>query len=454
MQLLDGTIHDFLSRWRFRAFLCFCGTDNLSEMKHFDTLEGWLRWQEGLHPQTIDLGLERVQRVFRALQPDYNKPPTITVAGTNGKGSCVAFLEFIYRAQGYRVGTYTSPHILSYNERIKINGKPVSDDLICSAFERIESVRDGVSLSYFEFGTLAALDIFSRANLDVQLLEVGLGGRLDAVNIVDPDVSIISSIGIDHADWLGETRELIGREKAGIFRKQVPAIISDPEPPDSIFEYANEIEAPAFFIGCDFAYRKQSKGWIWCAPDRQIDRLPEPNLKGEHQYRNAAAVVMAATLMSSRLPISVDSIRHGIGSVELTGRFQFIHDEIPVLLDVGHNPQAVQTLIDYLSDNFSGKRVHAVFTMMKDKDIPGVISIMKPLVHQWYFVPLKDNPRCVSKAMMQDYFEQCKITGVDFGFSGLQDALDSAKTKAGKNDLLLVFGSFFLVSEYLGICAK
>ncbi|PKM36350.1 MAG: bifunctional tetrahydrofolate synthase/dihydrofolate synthase [Gammaproteobacteria bacterium HGW-Gammaproteobacteria-10] len=418
-------------------------------MKHFDTLEGWLKWQEGLHPHTIDLGLERVQCVFRALQPDYNKPPTITVAGTNGKGSCVAFLEFIYRAQGYRVGTYTSPHILSYNERIKIDGKPVSDDLICSSFERIESVRDGVSLSYFEFGTLAALDIFSRANLDVQLLEVGLGGRLDAVNIVDPDVSIISSIGIDHADWLGETRELIGREKAGIFRKQVPAIISDPEPPDSISEYANEIESQAFFIGCDFAYRKQSKGWIWYTPDRQIDRLPEPNLKGEHQYRNAAAVVMAVNLMSSRLPITADSIRRGIESVELTGRFQFINDELPVLLDVGHNPQAVKTLVDYLSDNFPDKRIHAVFAMMKDKDIPGVIDIMKPLVHRWYFAPINDNPRCASETMMQEYFEQCKITAVDFGFSGLQDALNSAKAKAGKNDLLLVFGSFFLVSEYL-----
>ncbi len=408
-----------------------------------------MKWQEGLHPQTIDLGLERVLSVFLALQPDYDKPPTITVAGTNGKGSCVAFLEFIYRAQGYRVGTYTSPHILNYNERIKIDGKPVSDDLICSAFERIESVRDGVSLSYFEFGTLAALDIFSRANLDVQLLEVGLGGRLDAVNIVDPDVSIISSIGIDHAEWLGETRELIGREKAGIFRKQVPAIISDPEPPESIFEYANEIGTPAFFIGRDFAYRKQPIGWVWYASGRQIDGLPEPNLKGEHQYRNAAAVVMAVTRLSSRLPMSVDSIKQGIASVELTGRFQLINDDITVLLDVGHNPQAVQTLVDFINDNFPGKCIHAVFAMMKDKDISGVIDIMKPVVYQWYFAPLKDNPRCVSEASMQAYFQQCEITNVTFGFSGLQEALNSAKTKAGKSDLLLVFGSFFLVSEYL-----
>lgn len=418
-------------------------------MKHFDTLEGWLKWQEGLHPQTIDLGLDRVRRVFRALQPDYQKPPTITVAGTNGKGSCVAFLESIYRAQGYRVGTYSSPHILTYNERIKIDGRPVDDELICSAFERIESVRDGISLSYFEFGTLAALDLFSRAKLDIQLLEVGLGGRLDAVNIVDPDIAIITSIGIDHADWLGETRELIGREKAGIFRKQVPAVVSDPEPPESIFEYANEIETPVFVIGRDFNCRKHSKNWDWQAIDRGIENLPEPNLKGEHQYRNASAALMAVTQMAERLPIGIESIKRGIETVELTGRFQLIEDDVPVLIDVGHNPQAVQTLVDYINDNFPNKRIHAVFAMMRDKDISGVIEIMKPVIYRWYFAPLKGNPRCASESMMRECFEQCRITGVDFGFSGLQDALINAKSKAGKDDLLLVFGSFFLVSEYL-----
>ncbi len=188
----------------------------------FDSLKGWLDWQESLHPLAIDLGLERAAQVFHALNPDCLKPPTITVAGTNGKGSCIAYLEAIYSAQGYRVGAYSSPHILKYNERIKIDGKPVSDELICEAFARIESVRGNTSLSYFEFGTLAALDIFCRSGLDIQLLEVGLGGRLDAVNIVDPDVSLITSIGIDHVDWLGNTREAIGQEKAGIFRATLP----------------------------------------------------------------------------------------------------------------------------------------------------------------------------------------------------------------------------------------
>lgn len=389
-------------------------------------------------------------RVFRALQPDYRKPPTVTVAGTNGKGSCVANLESIYQAQGYRVGTYTSPHILKYNERIKIDGRPVSDELICSAFERIESVRNGISLSYFEFGTLAALDIFARSGLDVQLLEVGLGGRLDAVNIVDPDVAIISSIGIDHADWLGATRELIGREKAGIFRNNRPAVVSDPEPPDSILQYATEIGSTLFFIGREFGYRKHSDSWDWLGPDGSvIEELPEPNLKGEHQYRNVSAVIMALTLLAKRLPVTVQSIMQGISTVQLTGRFQLIDAEIPVLLDVGHNPQAVQTLVDYIRDYYPEKRIHAVFAMMKDKDIPGVLEIMKPVVFRWYFAPLNDNPRCVSEASMREFFQQCKISRVDFGFSGLQEAFASARNNAGKGDLLLVFGSFFLVSEYL-----
>ena len=264
---------------------------------YFDSLQGWLAWQEGLHPKVIDLGLERVGRVFRMLNPESIKPPTITVAGTNGKGSCIAFLEAIYRAQGYRVGSYTSPHILKYNERIKIDGVPVEDESICAAFERIESVREETSLSYFEFGTLAALDIFWRAGLDVQLLEVGLGGRLDAVNIIDANVTLITSICIDHCDWLGETREAIGREKAGIFRAGVPAIVGDPEPPDSLLQSAQAKDAPVFCIGKNFFYQKKAAGWDWIADNRQLLDLPAPALKGEHQYCNAASVLSTIYLM-------------------------------------------------------------------------------------------------------------------------------------------------------------
>lgn len=420
-------------------------------MMHFDSLQGWLKWQESLHPQTIDLGLERVGRVFRALHPDYQKPPTITVAGTNGKGSCIAFLEAIYRAGGYRVGTYTSPHILHYNERIKIAGAQVADDLICEAFARIEAVRGDTSLSYFEFGTLAALDIFSRSALDIQLLEVGLGGRLDAVNLIDTDAAIITSICIDHVDWLGETRDLIAREKAGIFRPQTPAIVGDPNPPASLTACAAAKNASIYRIGSDFGYRKQSSGWDWFGPEMALCGLPEPSLKGEHQYRNAAAAILAALKLQASLPVSEAVIAQGLTKAQLPGRFQLIEDDgdIPVLLDVGHNPQAARTLVEHLHDFFPGRCVHAVFSMMKDKDIGGVIEVMKPMVEDWFFAPLPNNPRCASETLMREKFADQAISAVNFGFSDFNHAFAAARKRAKPGDLLLVFGSFFLVSEYL-----
>lgn len=417
-------------------------------MMRFDSLQDWLSWQESLHPLAIDLGLERAAQVFHALNPECIKPPTITVAGTNGKGSSIAYLDAIYRAQGYRVGAYTSPHILKYNERIKIDGEPVSDELICEAFARIESVRGNTTLSYFEFGTLAALDIFWRAELDVQLLEVGLGGRLDAVNIIDPDVSLITSICIDHVEWLGGTREAIGLEKSGIFRAATPAIVGDPEPPSSLIQSAIDKHALLYCIGKDFGYKKQATGWDWYSADKKITHLPEPGLKGEHQYRNASAVILAVTQLTKTLPVSEASIRQGLENVQLTGRFQLITGEIPVLLDVGHNPQAVRTLAEYITDTFPDRRIHAVFSMMKDKDIAGVIEIMNPVVHDWFFAPLA-NPRAATESVMREIFSQSSVSNVSFGFSGFAEAFSAAKNQSQKGDLLLVFGSFFLVSDCL-----
>lgn len=417
-------------------------------MMRFDSLKGWLDWQEGLHPLAIDLGLERVARVYHALNPEGIKPTTITVAGTNGKGSCIAYLEAIYRAQGYRVGAYSSPHILKYNERIKIAGQPVSDTMICEAFARIEAVRGDTSLSYFEFGTLTALDIFRRSEVDIQLLEVGLGGRLDAVNIISPDVAIISSIGIDHVDWLGATREAIGREKAGIFRPLTPAIVGDLSPPVTIAQTAQEKNAHLLCINTDFGYNKHDDGWDWFAGDQAIRNLPPPSLKGEHQYRNAAAVILAIKMLAEVLPVGDTAICHGLKNTQLLGRFQLINDKIPVLLDVGHNPEAVKTLIDYLGDRFSGKRIHAIFSMMKDKDIDTVLALMNPVVYDWFFAPLT-NPRAATEAMMRDIFAKSPVTQVNFGFKGFKDAYEAAKNKAQPDDLLLVFGSFFLVSDCL-----
>ncbi len=416
---------------------------------HFNTLNAWLDWQESLHPQRIDLGLERVAQVYQRLNPAQKKPITISVAGTNGKGSCVAFLEAIYLAQGLRVGAYTSPHIITYNERIKINGQPVSDAFICGAFERIESVRHDISLSYFEFSTLAALDIFSRANLDIQLLEVGLGGRLDAVNIIDPDAAIISSICIDHTAWLGNTREAIALEKAGILRKNTPAIIGDTQPPQSLLEYGAEKQAYISCINHDFFYTKAKDCWSWKNKNQQFNSLPHPKLKGEHQYRNVSTVLAAVDALQSQCPVSEQAIIQGIKTANLTGRFQLIHSSPPVLLDVSHNKQAAQTLMDYLQTDFKHQAVHAVFTMMSDKDMQGVIQLVQERIKHWYISPL-EQPRTTQQTDIKKAFENNQIHQVSFHFDSFLSAFNAAKTQAKKDHgLILIFGSFFLVSEYL-----
>jgi len=422
-------------------------------MARFDSLAAWLNWQEQLHPRPIDLGLARVADVYRLLDLAKNKPPTITVGGTNGKGSCIAFLEAIYRAAGYKVGAYTSPHILRYNERIRINGQPVDDEAICQAFNRIDSARGDISLSYFEFGTLAALDLFSAAGVDVQLLEVGLGGRLDAVNIVAADATVITTIAIDHIDWLGNTLEAIGREKAGIFRSGIPAIIGDECPPASVLQIAEEKNALPMQMGKAFTYRKNAGDWCWQSREQDFQSLPNPIFKGEHQYHNASAVLMTVTALQSLLPVSEFAIRHGLQNAQLQGRFQLIGGEVPVLLDVGHNPQAVTTLRDYLLDAFPTVKIHAVFAMMKDKDIPGVLSIMQNRVDSWHLAPLK-NPRAASIELLDNYFQQLHITNVNHGFADFSAAFNSAANQAKRGDLIVVFGSFFLVSEYLSNSQK
>ena len=397
---------------------------------HFDTLKGWLDWQESLHPHSIDLGLDRVTRVYNALhQSALKKPVTITVAGTNGKGSSIAFLEAIYLAQGYRIGAYTSPHIIDYNERIKINAVAVSDDLICAAFERIEAVRNNISLSYFEFGTLAALDIFSRSNLDIQLLEVGLGGRLDAVNIIDPDATIVTSIFIDHTAWLGETREAIAYEKAGVFRANTAAITGDLDPPKALFDSAQTINTTLLRLGHEFTYHKNTTSWDWQFGECHLQNLPPPQLKGEHQYRNASSVLTAIANLQSKIAVCDEAIKQGLNSVKLPGRFQLIKSEPPVLLDVSHNPEATRALIDHLQAEFQHTPVHAIFTMMNDKDLTGVISLIQPFIKHWYISPL-DNPRTSKQTELEIAFQQCDINQVSFGFNDFLSSYSAAKIKA------------------------
>jgi dihydrofolate synthase/folylpolyglutamate synthase len=417
-------------------------------MARVESLTAWLNWQEQLHPRPIDLGLERVAKVYNQLNQGRRKIPTITVAGTNGKGSCIAYLEAIYLAQGYRVGAFTSPHILRYNERIRINGQPVDDQTICRSFERIDELRGETSLSYFEFGTLAGLDIFAEEDLDIQLLEVGLGGRLDAVNIIDTDVALVTTIGLDHVEWLGNTLEAIAKEKAGIFRTGKPAIIGDQLTQQGLIEIAEQKKANLLQLGKAYRYTKQATDWEWHSENNHLSHLPLPVLKGEHQFRNAAAVLMAVSELQSVLPVAWQSIAQGLKSAELKGRFQLISGQPSVLLDVGHNPQAVQTLIEHLQEHFSTVKIHAVFAMMKDKDIATVITMMKPYIDSWHLAPLA-NPRAASQKLLADYFQQQDICKVYSGYSDCAAAFKFAQDRAQADDLILVFGSFFLVSEYL-----
>lgn len=417
-------------------------------MSRFDSLDAWLHWQENLHPRTIDLTLERVAAVFKKLNPQGGKPITITVAGTNGKGSSVALLEAIYRAQGYKVGTYTSPHVLRYNERIKIDGIPVSDEVICQACARIDNARGETSLTYFEFGTLTALDIFSRANLDIQLLEVGLGGRLDAVNIVDTDVAIISSIDIDHVNWLGNTREAIGAEKAGIFRAHVPAIVADLQPPQSLLDKARQVHAQLFCINQQFSYQKSVVDWQWTGDGQHYEHLPPPALKGEHQFRNASAAILAVTKLQKLLPVHEQAICNGLETVKLMGRFQLIEGAVPILLDVAHNPQAVGTLVAHLDEYFADRKIYAVFSMMKDKDIDAAISLLKTNIAHWFFAP-STYPRMATAEIMQACFRRQGVEQVCFDAENFIQAFYAAKQQARQGELILIFGSFFLVSEYL-----
>lgn len=298
----------------------------------FATLDDWLGWQETLHPKAIDLRLERVRTVLQRLQPEPPAYTVITVGGTNGKGSCVAMLDSILRAAGYPVGAYSSPHLLRYNERIRINGVEADDAAICRAFARIDAVRSEISLTYFEFGTLAALELFREAGVDVAVLEVGLGGRLDAVNVLDADAALVVSIGIDHVDWLGADRDSIGYEKAGIYRAGRPAICADPDPPPRLLDFAQSLGASLRRVGRDYHFSQQENSWRWQSDTAQFNDLPLPALAGVHQIGNAAAALAILDSLRDRLLVTAEAIRAGLTQTQLPGRFQIIPGPLSGLL--------------------------------------------------------------------------------------------------------------------------
>lgn len=416
----------------------------------FQSLAAWLEWQASLSPRAIDLGLERVRLVWERLGSPPLDAAVITVAGTNGKGSSVAFAEAILQAAGYRTGCYTSPHLLHYNERIRIDQAAVDDALICAAFERIEQVRADVPLTYFEYGTLAALCIFSDARLDAVVLEVGLGGRLDAVNLIDPDVALITSIGLDHQDWLGDDLETIGAEKAGILRAGRPAVFSGRAMPASIRSYADRIGARLYVAGADYRIERRAEGWALLSGDRARRALPQPGMRGGIQIDNAAGVLVALDCLSERLPLDQRAVRAGLLSARVPGRFDVRPGRPSWILDVAHNPQAAAALNEMLGDYYTRGRTIAVCGMLQDKDAAGVAMALAGRFDAWYLVDLSAQPRGLTAERLADRVRPVLAqTPLTIG-TGVGDTLAAIAADAGEDDLVVVFGSFLTVGAAMG----
>lgn len=417
-----------------------------------DGLSDWLAHLEALHPRGqagIELGLDRVRTVARALGQRQHCP-VIIVGGTNGKGSTCAMLERILQCAGYRVGLYTSPHLLRYNERVRVNGVPVADDELCAAFARVEGARGDVPLTYFEFGTLAAWEVFAAAGLDAIILEVGLGGRLDATNLYDADGAIITTIALDHIDYLGATREAIGREKAGICRPGRPLICGDPDPPDSLGEVCRLSGADFRRIGHDFGYLRQEGQWqYWNRQGgslRQLGGLAFPALRGACQLANASCVLAALDALRERLPVTAQDIRRGLAEVELAGRCQVLPGRPQIVLDVAHNPQAAAMLAASLGDMGYARTSWAVFGMLADKDIAGVIEAMRQWVDRWLLCDLP-GARAARAATLAELLAKVGPQETATCFDSPATALAWAREKADADDRIIVFGSFLTVAE-------
>lgn len=419
-------------------------------------LPDWLAYLESLHPKGmagIELGLERIARVKTVLAQKQHCP-LIIVGGTNGKGSTCAYLETTYRASGYRTGCYTSPHLLIYNERIRIDGAPIRDEDLCAAFASVEAARQGagdVRLTYFEFGTLAAWEVFAARQVDVAILEVGLGGRLDAVNVYEPDCAIVTGIALDHTEWLGATREAIGLEKAGIFRADRPAIYADLEPPQSLQEYAARIGADLRLLGRDFAVQPDAAGWGLALADGSVGglplRLPLPTLRGVFQLNNAAAALMAVQCLQGRLPVKCTAMVQGIRGARVPGRFERVWEQPQVILDVAHNPQAIRALARNLDETPVTGKTLAVVGMLADKDIAGALAALSGKVDCWLLANLPDTPRGATAHMIRDAV--IGLGGHVELFPAPEDAFARAVRLARENDRIVACGSFHTVAAVM-----
>ncbi len=412
-------------------------------------LAGWLALLETLHPKPIAMGLDRVREVLARMRVEI-ACPVVTVTGTNGKGSTTAFCDAMLRAAGYRTGRYTSPHLTRYNERVALDGAPVEDDALIAAFHAVEDARTAVApptpLTYFEFGTLAALWLFARARPDALVLEVGLGGRLDAVNVLDADVAVVTAVDLDHMDYLGETREDIGREKAGIFRPGRPAVCGDRDPPSTLVAHSHALGAPLVLIGRDYDAIVQGSQWRYRGPGGDRFGLPIPALRGDFQLANAATAIAALAQLRDILPVDGGAIRTALVNVELPGRFQSLPGRPAIVLDVAHNPHAGRALAAALGTMGFHPRTTAVFAMLADKDIDGVIAAVKGRVDRWEVATLPP-PRGARAELLRD---RLLAAGVAPGAVGTHDdpthAYEAAAAGADEADRIVVFGSFLTVA--------
>ena len=424
----------------------------MGDNSSMNSLESWLAHCERLHPHTIDMGLDRVQEVVKRLGLRF-EACVITVAGTNGKGSTCAMLEACLLQAGYRTGVYTSPHLVHFQERCRIHGELVQPDDLLPNFAKVEAARkqgSEISLTYFEFTTLAILSLMADANLDVAILEVGLGGRLDAVNVVDADCAVITSIDLDHTELLGPDRESIGFEKSGIMRSGKPVVISDPVPPESVLAHAASIGADLWQFGKDFNFTGDKQQWAWAGRGRRYSGLAYPALRGANQLINASGVLAALEAVRSRLPVTAQAIRNGLAMVELPGRFQIIPGQPTLVLDVAHNPHAVAALSENLDAMGFYPTTHAVFGAMADKVVSAIMARVGVLVDRWYFCDLP-TARAASALDLQKQWQQTNTRKnvTSNTYADPQAALEAAVAAAGPADRIVVFGSFFTVGGVL-----
>lgn len=434
----------------------------MTEKFHATGLSSWLQHLEnGVAGGEIEMGLARVGAVRdrMGLKPVC---PLIVVGGTNGKGSVCAYLTQIYHEAGYRVGTLTSPHLLRFNERIAINGEAVADDLIVSAFEHIETARAEIPLTYFEFNTLAAVDVFIRQQVDVMILEVGLGGRLDAVNIFDADVAVITSVDLDHEAFLGDTVEKVAFEKAGIMRAGKPVICAQIPVPHSLSSHAAEVGADLLLLGRDFdCHKMEMQQWSYRFHPQESSlytgeharhALPIPVLRGNFQLSNAACALTVLECLSERLPLDIGAIKRGLLRVRHPGRFQVLPGRPVTVLDVGHNPHAARALRSSLIALPYAEKRMAVFSMLADKDIDAVLEIIKDQFDCWLIAPLA-LPRGMTIQALQEKFIQHNITAVT-AYPDVKEAYQAALSEAGENDRIVVFGSFHTVAEIIDLSSR